>query len=64
MARVSVDAAPRGEWQNYRDHFACFDCRKAFKWQWDETDPLQSTKIAGGGAMLVRTQRLRNTEVR
>jgi hypothetical protein len=29
----------RYAWHNYRDHFACFDCRKAFKyWQWKETD--------------------------
>ena len=29
----------RYAWHNYRDHFACFDCRKAFKyWQWAETD--------------------------
>jgi hypothetical protein len=27
----------RYAWHNYRDHFACFDCRKAFKhWQWEE----------------------------
>ncbi|WP_165231779.1 hypothetical protein [Aquisphaera insulae] len=24
---------------NYRDHFACFRCRKAFKyWQWEDSD--------------------------
>jgi len=29
----------RYAWHNYRDHFACFECRKAFKyWQWAETD--------------------------
>ena len=29
----------RYAWHNYRDHFACFDCRKAFKyWQWEEAD--------------------------
>jgi inhibitor of KinA sporulation pathway (predicted exonuclease) len=29
----------RYAWHNYRDHFACFDCRKAFKyWQWAECD--------------------------
>jgi hypothetical protein len=29
----------RYAWHNYRDHFACFDCRKAFKyWQWEDTD--------------------------
>ncbi len=29
----------RYAWHNYRDHFACFDCRKAFKqWQWEATD--------------------------
>src|SRR4029079_12169001 len=29
----------RYDWHNYRDHFACFDCRKAFKyWQWEKTD--------------------------
>jgi hypothetical protein len=29
----------RYAWHNYRDHFACFDCRKGFKyWQWAETD--------------------------
>ena len=29
----------RYAWHNYRDHFACFDCRKAFKhWQWEEVD--------------------------
>ena len=29
----------RYAWHNYRDHFACFDCRKTFKyWQWEETD--------------------------
>lgn len=27
----------RYAWHNYRDHFACFRCRKAFKyWQWEE----------------------------
>ena len=29
----------RYAWHDYRDHFACFDCRKAFKhWQWEEVD--------------------------
>lgn len=29
----------RYAWHNYRDHFACFHCRKAFKyWQWEEAD--------------------------
>jgi len=29
----------RDAWHNYRDHFACFDCRKAFKyWQWEHVD--------------------------
>jgi hypothetical protein len=29
----------RYAWHNYRDHFACFDCRKAFKyWQWEPID--------------------------
>jgi hypothetical protein len=29
----------RYAWHNYRDHFACFSCRKAFKhWQWEECD--------------------------
>ena len=29
----------RYAWHNYRDHFACFDCRKAFKyWQWGVAD--------------------------
>ena len=29
----------RYAWHNYRDHFACFECRKAFKyWQWGVTD--------------------------
>jgi len=29
----------RYAWHNYRDHFACFACRKAFKyWQWEECD--------------------------
>lgn len=29
----------RYAWHNYRDHFACFECRKAFKyWQWGITD--------------------------
>jgi hypothetical protein len=29
----------RYAWHNYRDHFACFNCRKAFKqWQWEEVD--------------------------
>ncbi|MGY8770907.1 MAG: hypothetical protein ACKVH8_21050 [Pirellulales bacterium] len=29
----------RYAWHNYRDHFACFDCRKAFKyWQWEDID--------------------------
>jgi hypothetical protein len=29
----------RYSWHNYKDHFACFDCRKAFKqWQWEATD--------------------------
>jgi hypothetical protein len=28
----------RYAWHNYRDHFACFECRKAFKyWQWGVT---------------------------
>jgi hypothetical protein len=32
----------RYAWHNYRDHFACFDCRKAFKyWQWAETDEVR-----------------------
>jgi DNA-directed RNA polymerase subunit RPC12/RpoP len=27
----------RYSWHHYRDHFACFRCRKAFKhWQWEE----------------------------
>jgi len=31
----------RYAWHNYRDHFACFDCRKAFKyWQWEECDEI------------------------
>jgi hypothetical protein len=31
----------RYAWHNYRDHFACFDCRKAFKyWQWGLTDEI------------------------
>lgn len=29
----------RYAWHNYRDHFACFRCRKAFKyWQWEECE--------------------------
>ena len=29
----------RYAWHNYRDHFACFDCRKSFKyWQWKACD--------------------------
>ena len=29
----------RYAYHNYRDHFACFDCRKSFKyWQWEEVD--------------------------
>jgi len=29
----------RYAWHNYRDHFACFRCRKAFKyWQWEDCD--------------------------
>jgi len=29
----------RYSWHNYRDHFACFVCRKAFKqWQWKACD--------------------------
>jgi hypothetical protein len=29
----------RYAWHNYRDHFACFQCRKAFKyWQWEDCD--------------------------
>jgi hypothetical protein len=29
----------RYAWHNYRDHFACFDCRKALKvWQWEDCD--------------------------
>jgi hypothetical protein len=29
----------RYAWHNYRDHFACFACRKAFKyWQWEACD--------------------------
>ena len=29
----------RYAWHNYRDHFACFHCRKSFKyWQWEEVD--------------------------
>jgi hypothetical protein len=29
----------RYAWHNYRDHFACFECRKSFKyWQYAECD--------------------------
>ena len=29
----------RYAWHNYRDHFACFQCRKAFKqWQWEDCE--------------------------
>jgi hypothetical protein len=29
----------RYPWHNYRDHFACFHCRKAFKyWQWEDCE--------------------------
>ena len=29
----------RYAFHNYRDHFACFHCRQAFKyWQWEECD--------------------------
>jgi hypothetical protein len=29
----------RYAWHNYRDHFACFHCRKAFKyWQWEDCE--------------------------
>jgi len=29
----------RYAWHHYRDHFACFRCRKAFKhWQWEDRD--------------------------
>jgi hypothetical protein len=29
----------RYAFHNYRDHFACFDCRKAFKyWKWEDAD--------------------------
>jgi hypothetical protein len=29
----------RYAYHNYRDHFACFHCRKAFKyWQWEDCD--------------------------
>ncbi|MCW8130878.1 MAG: hypothetical protein KIS92_11045 [Planctomycetota bacterium] len=29
----------RYAFHNYRDHFACFDCRKSFKyWQWEPCD--------------------------
>ncbi|MGC4005898.1 MAG: hypothetical protein QM811_23375 [Pirellulales bacterium] len=29
----------RYAYQNYRDHFACFECRKAFQfWQWPACD--------------------------
>jgi hypothetical protein len=29
----------RYAWHNYRDHFACFRCRKAFKyWQWEDCE--------------------------
>ena len=32
----------RYAWHNYRDHFACFHCRKAFKyWQWEDCDESQ-----------------------
>lgn len=32
----------RYAWHNYRDHFACFQCRKAFKyWQWEDCDESQ-----------------------
>jgi hypothetical protein len=39
----------RYAWHNYRDHFACFECRKAYKyWQWgltDETEFAQKQKL-------------------
>jgi hypothetical protein len=39
----------RYAWHNYRDHFACFECRKAFKyWQWgvtNETEFSQKQKL-------------------
>ena len=35
----------RYAWHNYRDHFACFLCRKAFKyWQWEECDEITWNK--------------------
>ena len=35
----------RYAWHKYRDHFACFDCRKAFKyWQWEKCDTRLSKK--------------------
>lgn len=34
----------RYAWHNYRDHFACFDCRKAFKyWQWEPANETSFT---------------------
>ena len=40
--RTGVDVMCRYAWHNYRDHFACFDCRKAFKyWQWEDCDERQ-----------------------
>lgn len=31
----------RYAWHNYRDHFACFACRKTFKyWQWEPCDEI------------------------
>jgi hypothetical protein len=35
----------RYAWHNYRDHFACFECRKSFKyWQWEEVDESHFTR--------------------
>jgi hypothetical protein len=29
----------RYAWHNYKDHFACFRCRKSYKyWQWEDCD--------------------------
>jgi hypothetical protein len=39
MVAHEIPPMCRYAWHNYRDHFACFDCRKTFKiWQWEDCE--------------------------